>query len=132
MDTSHQNRKTIFLLEDDESFSLIFAIWIEEAGYALARAKNITQAKEKLATIPPPDLFWLDYYLGAEKEGGMDFFRWLKGQELYRNIPAIVVSITADAEKLKEFENEGVRRALSKTVANRETIVATAKEILGS
>lgn len=125
-------QKTIFLLEDDESFSIIFSAWIEEAGYTLVRAKNIAQAKEKLATVSPPDLFWLDYYLGTDGENGLDFFRWLKANERYRAIPAIIVSITADEAKLKEFESEGVRRALSKTIANRETILATVKEVLGS
>lgn len=128
----NDRKKTIFLLEDDESFSIIFAAWIEEAGYALVRAKNIKQAKEKLAAIPPPDLFWLDYYLGTDGENGLDLFRWLKASGRYRAIPAIIVSITADEAKLKEFEDEGVKRALSKTVANRKTILATIKEVLGS
>ncbi len=128
----NDRKKTIFLLEDDESFSIIFAAWIEEAGSALVRAKNITQAKEKLATIPPPDLFWLDYYLGTDGENGLDFFRWLKTRDEYRSVPAIMVSITADEAKLKEFESEGATRALSKTMANRETILATVKEVLGS
>ena len=128
----NDHKKTIFLLEDDESFSIIFAAWTQEAGFALVRAKSITQAKEKLATIPPPDLFWLDYYLGTDGENGMDFFRWLKTSDRWRDTPAIIISITADEEKLREFEREGVTRALSKTIANRETILATVKEVIGS
>lgn len=123
--------KTIFLLEDDESFSIIFRRFLKEADYEVVSAKSAKTAQEMLEHIErPPDLFWIDYYLG-EPETGMHFFEWLRKDIRFQNVPAIIVSITVDAEKLNEFERQGVTKTFSKAITGKDAILAAIKKILG-
>lgn len=124
--------KTIFLLEDDESFSIIFRHSLEEAGYEVVSARTVKNAKEVLSRMErTPSLFWIDYYIGEPTETGMHFFEWLRKDSRFQNIPAIIVSITVDAEKLNEFERQGVTKAFSKAITDKDTILAGIKKILG-
>lgn len=121
------DKKTIFLLEDDEAFTVIFRRWLEEAGYRVVTAKTTGEAK-KLAESEAPVLFWLDYYLGEKNENGMDFFGWIKTQDKFKATPVIMVSITIDMEKLKQFENQGIRKTFSKTETGRKDILDYVKK----
>lgn len=125
------NGKTIFLVEDDESFLIIFTRWLEEAGYEVVSARTAGDARQTLDTIDPPALFWLDYYLGSDREDGMSLFQWLRDNPSYTTIPVIVVSITVNDEKLKEFERAGVRKAFSKILSNKNNILQEIGAILG-
>lgn len=124
--------KTIFILEDDASFSIVFKRWLEDAGYHTVTADSVDQAQKMLSEMDsPPDLFWIDYYLQARKPNGMDFFRWLRRNRRFLKIPAIMVSITIDAEKLSGFEKQGIAKTFSKTVTERDQIIKGVKKILG-
>ena len=123
-------KKTIFILEDDQSFAIIFKRWLEDEGFRIVVAENIVEAREKLEKETPV-LFWLDYYLKNENENGMDFFRWLKKEPRFQNIPVVVVSVTVDMKKLKEFEKEGVKKTFSKNITNRDALIKGVREILG-
>lgn len=127
---AEETQKTIFILEDDESFLIIFSRWLKEAGYNVVSSQNIDSAKKELETRPTPSLFWIDYYLGENLENGMDFFQWLKQNPKFKDVPAIVVSITLDAAKLQGFEKQGIVKTFSKVVTNREAIIAGIKKIL--
>lgn len=126
MDKEH----TIFLLEDDDAFLIVFKRWLAENGFRVVIARSVIEAKTILATMTPPSLFWLDYYLGEKKENGMEFFHWLKTQPELAAIPTFMVSITMDIKKLKEFEAEGITKTFSKANTNKEEILAVLKEIL--
>lgn len=123
-------KKTIFILEDDQSFAIIFRRWLEDAGYRVVVAENTGEAREKLEKELPV-LFWIDYYLKDEEENGMDFFRWLKKEPRFKEIPAIMVSVTVDMKKLREFEKEGITKAFSKSITNRDALLEGVEEILG-
>ncbi len=129
--TYMEKEQTIFLLEDDDAFLVIFRRWLEEVGFRTVIVRSVNEAKTILATIDPPSLFWLDYYLGEKEENGMDFFRWLKTQPKFAEIPTLMVSITVDMKKLKEFEAEGITKTFSKATTNKEEILTTLKDILG-
>lgn len=124
------NKKTVFLLEDDEAFTVIFRRWLEEANYRVVTAKTAEEAK-KLAESESPALFWLDYYLGENHGNGMEFFHWLKTQERFKDVPTIMVSITIDMEKLKEFEEQGIHKTFSKTETDRKAILEYIKDVVG-
>ncbi len=124
------DKKTIFLLEDDEAFAIIFRRWLEEENYRVVIAKTFEEAKS-IAENESPALFWLDYYLEKSHKTGIDFFNWLKTQEKYKITPTIMVSITMSVEKLQEFEKEGIKKTFSKTETNRKAILESIKELIG-
>lgn len=124
------DKKTIFLLEDDKAFAIIFRRWLEDAGYLVVIAKTVAEAK-KLAENENPALFWIDYYLGEHNDTGMEFFAWLKTQKKLKDTPTIMVSITVDIEKLKEFENQGISKTFSKTETDRKAMLQYIKETVG-
>lgn len=125
------NARTIFLVEDDESFRIIFTRWLEDAGYRVVLVSTAQDARQMLEKIDPPALFWLDYYLGSGQEDGMNFFQWLHSNPRYAAIPVVVVSITIDEDKLKEFERLGVRKTFSKILSNKNNILQEIDIILG-
>ena len=123
------NKKTVFLLEDDDAFLIVFARWLGMAGYEVVSAQNTEEAEKLLETIDPPSLFWLDYYL-EEDNTGMDFFHKLQETPRFKDVPVIIVSITSDIERLQEFKKEGVTEVFSKVIANRDTIMDGVKKII--
>lgn len=123
------DKKTIFILEDDQSFAIIFKRWLEDAGFRVVLAGSVSEAKEALEK-ETPSLFWIDYYLEGMGDNGMDFFRWLKQEPRFKDIPAIMVSVTVDMKKLKEFEKEGITKAFSKSFTNRDALLSGVKAIL--
>ena len=125
------DKKTIFILEDEESFLIVFNRWLHEEGYNVIITRNIAEAKETLEKNEPPSLFWIDYYLGENSDTGMVFFRWLKNNPSFKDIPAILVTITIDTSKLEEFERQGIAKTFPKVFSDRDTILAGIKKILG-
>lgn len=122
------DKKTILILEDDQSFAIIFKRWLEDTGFRVVLAGSVPEAKETLKK-ETPSLFWIDYYLEGS-DNGMDFFRWLKQEPQFKDIPAIMVSVTVDMKKLKEFEKEGITKAFSKSFTNRDALLEGVKTIL--
>lgn len=115
-------KKTIFLLEDDESFAIVFARWLKERGYEVALARSEGEARKLLQEIEPPSLFWFDYYLG-EKNTIEDFLGTIRENEQFKDIPVIVVSITVDMQKLGELKKYGKVEVFSKLLTNKEEIL---------
>lgn len=116
------HKKTVFLLEDDESFAIVFERWLKERGYEVQLARNDKEAKKLLETAAPPSLFWFDYYLG-EKRTVEELLQVVREDERFKDIPIIIVSITVDMQKLGELKKYGNVEVFSKLLTNREEIL---------
>ncbi|MBI3335289.1 MAG: response regulator [Candidatus Portnoybacteria bacterium] len=125
------NKKTVFLLEDDESFAIVFARWLKERGYEVKLARSEEEARKHLQKIEPPSLFWFDYYLGEQKTVE-ELLKMLHENERFKSIPIIIVSITVDMQKLGELKKYGNIEVFSKLLTNREEILQAVDRMTGN
>ncbi len=77
---------------------------LAKRGYAADIAYTAKQAKQMLNS-KPYDAMTLDLTLPGQS--GIDFFRELRGQELFKHLPVIVVSASADQVK-QELNGEAL------------------------
>ena len=85
----------IIIADDDASMRDIFELIFKRAGYTVTMYSggDVLLANE----FTPPDLFILDKQLSGID--GLDVCRFLKGQELTRTIPVIMISASPYVEK---------------------------------
>ena len=86
--TKEQTRKTILIIDDDQDFREIIAIYLKEAGYAVFTASNGEEAKKELALVSP-DMIILDMIMPVLD--GMAFLHWLQ-QTGKQDIPVLALT----------------------------------------
>jgi two-component system phosphate regulon response regulator PhoB len=92
--------KTNLLIVEDEAAirdMLSFAIPTDE--FELAEAEDANSAMQQLAQ-KTPDLILLDWMLPGKS--GIEFIKWLKQQQAYKDIP--VIMLTAKAEEANKIK----------------------------
>lgn len=95
----------VMIVEDDPMVRDINSRFLKRVdGFSLYQAvSNLDQAK-KLISIRKPDLILLDVYL--PKENGMDFLKWIRGQE--KDIDVILITADKSIERVQEAFRYGV------------------------
>lgn len=74
-----------------------------------------------------PDAIWLDYYL--KDMDGLAFMNELKQNSKWQNIPVIVVSNSANMQKVNTMLALGVKKYLLKAEYRLEDIIKIIKEL---
>lgn len=82
-------RKKVLIVEDEESFHLIYRELLEETDYGVIHAYDGEEALYKLEE-EKPDLIILDILL--DMMTGDTFFLYLNGMPEYCDIPVIIIS----------------------------------------
>lgn len=103
-----QHKATILVVEDNadqwfiirwallESFPEVEAIWMQDDTQTIAYLENCQQSD-----YPLPKLVLLDLYL-PQRQHGWNLLQVLKTHHLYREIPVIVLSQSADSDDIRE------------------------------
>lgn len=90
-------RKTILIVEDDESIGELLALVIsQESDHQPLVARSSMQALEVIGDVKP-DLLVIDYYLA--KENGLDLYDHILARQGFEATPAIF--LTAADEQLR-------------------------------
>ena len=115
----------ILVVEDDARAGDLLGHYLAEAGYRVAHASSGTQAITLARTLQP-DAITLDILLPGED--GIGILGQLKGAQATREIPVVVVSITAHRELGLSL---GAVEWLMKPV-QRDSFVAAVRRSLGA
>ena len=96
--TKKENFATILVIEDEEALQDAIKIKLESEGFnyipALTAEKGLLALeKEK------PDLIWLDLLLPGM--GGFAFLEEIRKQPSLRDMPVVIVSVSASPEKIR-------------------------------
>jgi CheY-like chemotaxis protein len=91
------NKKRILICEDDEGIAEIVQILLEGKGYKVACLHDSRTVYTKIAEVKP-DLILLDLWMPGLN--GEEIVRHLKGNEITRPIPIIIISANRDTEKI--------------------------------
>ena len=102
--SSKHDKEYLLILEDDPDVATLLRMLLAKRGYAADIAYTAEQAKQMLNS-KPYDAMTLDLTLPGQS--GIDFFRELRGQELFKHLPVIVVSASADQVK-QELNGEAL------------------------
>lgn len=95
----------VMIVEDDPMVREINSKFLKRVeGFILYKAvSNLGDAK-KFISIKKPDLILLDVYL--PKENGIDFLKWIRGQEIETDI--ILITADKSIERIQEAFRYGV------------------------
>ena len=110
----------ILIVEDEHAISEMIAMTLEMAGFDCLRAANISEAHRQVVDHRPA-LILLDWMLPGDKNG-IDFCRMLKKDELYSEIPVIMLSAKGEEDSLVHGLDAGADDYMTKPFSTRELI----------
>ncbi len=82
-------QKRILVVEDDPDFAALMSAVLLTVGYEVETAEDGEEAMEAVRRLPP-DLITLDIHM--PRQTGVMFYRRLKSEAAFRDIPVIVIS----------------------------------------
>ncbi|MEJ2055612.1 MAG: response regulator [Calditrichaceae bacterium] len=89
----------ILFIDDDSNSRLLAKLYLERKDYKVHTAKNTQRARD-LLNIIGMNLIISD--IGMPKEDGIEFVKWLKKEDRYKNIPVFLIS--AHASNLADLD----------------------------
>lgn len=121
--------KTILLVEDEQALNKAIKLKLEQQGYKVLASVKAEEALEFLKK-EKPDFIWLDLLLPGMN--GFEFLKELKKHEEWKNIPAIMVSVSGSADTIEEAYALGVKDYIVKSQFNLNRIVDRVKLLLSA
>lgn len=116
----------ILVVEDEDPVRELLVATLEGAGYRVAEAAD-AEAAQRLASDTSPDLILLDWMLPGMS--GLEFTRWLKRDEGYRDIPIIMLTARGEENSKVQGLEAGVDDYVTKPFSTRE-LLARIKAVL--
>mgnify|MGYP000846047481 CR=1 FL=1 len=102
-----KEQKKILIVEDDQDFQDIYAIYLQGESFEVTRARHGREALEILEK-QTPDLIILDLIMPVMD--GEEFYVRLRQQEKWRSIPVIIASVNDKMpQKIAEIGNVAAR-----------------------
>jgi two-component system phosphate regulon response regulator PhoB len=128
--------KKVLIVDDDDDVRKLVSKLVERAGYEAIVAKNGVEGMDKVRQ-DAPDLIILDVLM--PKQSGIRMYRELKTEELFQNIPVIVLSAIApksffrSQQVLDEFRGQSVPQpeAYIEKPEEPEELVELMRNLLG-
>jgi two-component system phosphate regulon response regulator PhoB len=128
--------KKVLVVDDDADVTKLVTKLVERAGYEAIAAKNGLEGMGKVRE-DRPDLIILDVVM--PKQSGIRMYRELKTDELFKDIPVIVLSAIApqsffrSQQVLDEFRDQSVPQpeAYIEKPEEPEELVELMKKLLG-
>lgn len=100
------DKKTILVLEDDPHLSRIIIHKLNERGHNPLLAANVDDAIKIMEGTTAVDILWLDILLPGAS--GLDFLKYVKEREQFKDIKAFIVSASGGVEQQEEAQRLGV------------------------
>lgn len=101
----------ILFVDDNAQSGLMAKIYLEKKGFHVFVAKDTTKARSFLSQ-KQIDCIITD--VGMPGESGIDFYKWLKSQEEYKDIPVLIVS--AHAFSLDDLDFDSSKNFFEKPI----------------
>ncbi len=122
------DKKKVFIVEDDEFLRSLNAKKLEDAGYAVSVAVDGVSAIQMIPA-EKPNLIFLDLLLPGDKDG-FDVLQEVKANSTTKDIPVIVFSNLGQTEDIEKANSLGASDFLVKANFTLDDVVAKIQEIL--
>ena len=109
--THHQAMKSILIVEDDITYSLMLKTWLGKKGFKASTASNVARARKHLET-EKVDLVLSD--LRLPDHDGTDLLRWLADKDY--DVPLIIMTGYADIQTAVQAMKLGASDYVAKPV----------------
>jgi PleD family two-component response regulator len=119
-------RKKKILLVDDSATALMMEQMVLGRDYDVVTAKDGAEAL-KVAVAERPDLILLDVVM--PKMGGFEVTRVLRGIEITKSIPIILVTTRGEAENVKAGFASGASDYVTKPINKGELLAKIARHL---
>lgn len=106
-------KKKLLLVEDDVFVRDIYNVKFTQEGFEVILAENGRQAMEKLEAGEKPDVILLDMIMPYMD--GMEVLKRLKANDVWKEIPVIMLTNISEKEKVDEGLEYGVSEYLIKS-----------------
>ncbi len=123
-------KKLILVVEDEPSLLHVITHKLEKDGFDTITASSGEEALQVLEKTKPIDLIWLDLLMPGM--GGLKFLEIIKNNENYKNIPVVVVSVSAGVDTLKKVSEYNILEYIMKGQTDLNHIVERVKKHLNS
>jgi len=103
--------KTILYLDDDHQSQKLIKYYLEKKDFRVITCGNTNKARNLLQNNQV-DAIITD--IGLPGENGLEFYKWLQGNDLYKGIPVLLISAHAFgfAEVMKEHKDNFLSKPL--------------------
>jgi DNA-binding response OmpR family regulator len=120
---------TIMVVEDENLLLQAITKKLKIEGMDVLSCASGQQAIDYLKNLDElPDAVWLDYYL--KDMNGLAFMQELKKNEAWTNIPVIVVSNSANPDKVNNMLALGARKYILKAEYRLDEIIGMIREFI--
>lgn len=120
---------TVMVVEDETLLLQAITKKLKVEGMDILSCSSGKQAVDYLESLDElPDAIWLDYYL--KDMNGLAFMQLLKQNSAWQNIPVIVVSNSANPDKVKNMLALGARRYILKAEYRLDEIIAIIRDFI--
>ena len=109
----------ILIVEDEAAITALIRFTLENAGYTVSSAANITEAQQHLQHALP-DALLLDWMLPGTS--GAEYTRQLRAQERTRELPIILLTARGTESDKEQGLNWGADDYITKPFSPRELI----------
>ena len=106
--------KTILVIEDEQPLLEAIKAKLLKNNFEVVCCRDCESGLKFIADMPRIDLIWLDHYLGGN-ETGIDFMVKMKRNFPKKKIPVIVVSVSTDEAKYKQYLDLGAEKFYTKS-----------------
>ncbi|MBI5134166.1 MAG: response regulator [Candidatus Taylorbacteria bacterium] len=120
-------KPVILVIEDEESLRDAIRTKLASSGFAVLSAMTAEEGLEILE-FHTPDLVWLDLLLPGM--GGFQFLERLRKEDKFKNLPVIIVSVSASPEKVQHAFQLNVVDYIVKSQYRLEDIVKKIDSLL--
>ena len=116
-------KPTVMVIEDEHLLLKAIERKLRLNNLNVIACESGTQAIENLnKETAPPDAIWLDYYLGDTT--GIEFMKKLRQNAKWTDIPVLVISNSANPEKVSAMIALGAKDYLLKANYRLDTLVS--------
>src|SRR5688572_10040628 len=124
-----KQKPTVMVVEDEELLLQAVTKKLKLSDIDVLSCLSGQQALDYLESIDNvPDAIWLDYYL--KYMNGLAFMETLKKNPAWQNIPVIVVSNSASADKVHHMLALGVKKYILKAEYRLDEIIQIIRDLI--
>ena len=120
-------KKKVLIVEDDPVMSFVCQRLLNKHGYETEIAIDGGKGLERLTEFRP-DAVLLD--LMMPKVNGTDFLKGMRSQELFRDLPVIVLTNAAVPMLIEQASNAGATCVLDKSKFNPVAVIELLRALL--
>ncbi|MCR5564095.1 MAG: response regulator [Desulfovibrio sp.] len=122
-------KKHIMLVDDSKTIRNLLAFVLKSEGYKITTAEDGLDAIEKIYSIDEPiNLLIVD--VNMPRMDGFTFIKTIRQQELYKDVPIIVLSTEGEEKDIQTGMSVGANLYMIKP-AHPEKMVRNIKMLLG-